>query len=148
MSSTMFNKPLDTEFVGTVNGLSERIDTLNEHINQLTKTFTGVMKDNGWRYVSKDVYGFGNIGIININGMYRTDASSGWSTAAWFPTGIKPAGGDSTPYYGYLSDDTNLTNGTTKVYQVRVSKNGGLEVYSPQVNAKMWGVIVFPCEIT
>ena len=36
-------------------------NTLNEQINQLTKTFTGVMAGNGWQYVSKDVYGFGNI---------------------------------------------------------------------------------------
>lgn len=106
------------------------------------------MAGNGWNYVSKDVYGFGNIGIININGMYRTGTSSGWSTAAWFPTGIKPVGDDDRLYYGYLSDDSNMSSGTTKVYQVRVSKNGGLEVYSPQANAKMWGVIIFPCEIT
>ena len=96
---------------------------------------------NGWSQTEYNCYKYGHLGLLTINGLKRSAAISGWSTALTLPSDVTCAH----VTYGYLSDDTNLSAGTTKVYQCRVNTDGTIEVYSPQANVSLWGGIVFPC---
>lgn len=85
------------------------------------------------------IWKYGKLGCISLRGAKRSSTGSGWTKIATLPSGYYPA----YTTYALFANDSDMSSGSTTVFECRLDTSGDVNIYSPQANKNMWGSFTY-----